>query len=218
MAVVFDFDCTLTTRHMYYFFVSIVEFIKMYPSFNNKQTISIKSELTHIIDNNKYVSKELKDKFVDIFFGGYERVKSIENMLKIIKQKNIKLYISSRGEHKYIKKSLEILNWIQYFSLISSHDGVISLDDTYADYKTNTKIPFFEKYIFPYTRHVLYIDDNRCEFDIMKSNKTAKYNGYEVSCIDSTMLFFINTLKKEHIGITNKEIILIQQIINHLWK
>lgn len=106
MSVVFDFDCTLTVEHMYYFY-------------NDKHPHSLlsKTPLKDIISKEETVGI-----FINFFFGGRVRLNEIALMLNSLKSSGFHIYISTMGIPEDVKTALTISGLSKYISGVSNHN------------------------------------------------------------------------------------------------
>uniref|UniRef100_A0A6C0ILM1 Uncharacterized protein n=1 Tax=viral metagenome TaxID=1070528 RepID=A0A6C0ILM1_9ZZZZ len=109
IAVVFDFDCTLTTSHFYHYMHSTEYFSGLYPSVPEVQTllragpqIQTAIRLGVINDNERKI-------LIDAFFGGEVRFKRLFEMIQTLRMGGAAVYISSRGIKEEIENFLSIL-------------------------------------------------------------------------------------------------------------
>lgn len=235
--IVFDFDCTVTYRHMYFFLNDVDNFNKMYevPGMNKDQIRALSNAIRSIyIKNKKFVSHDkliqdklslpsdsILNKFIDIIFGGFERVDILNKFLKRYHENGIDLHISSRGHLREIILALRITGLFDYFTTIHS-----TLDKLIYQ-KNGSRIVQYDqakdKLIMYMLKHqydnVFYIDDTHLEHERLKSD-LANYcscTGYEQCAllvdIDIKNYIFINTLTKNGSGIGGLEISLFDEIM-----
>ncbi len=114
---IFDFDCTLTVRHLYYFLNNLSIFKELYSKLLNDIDINdVNIEQLHAFA--KYhlkldtVSSSLdlttgKELFIKIIFGSQDRIEILRKMFTDIGKDN--LYIASRGIKEQIIKTLDFV-------------------------------------------------------------------------------------------------------------
>jgi len=106
---VFDFDCTLTIKHFYYF-VSDYDIFKNAYSITSTNTIYdkirdyyLKDTIADETDKETYITP-----FINLFFDGQERLNKIKKMFERIGKEN--LYIATRGIKSNVVKILRLID------------------------------------------------------------------------------------------------------------
>lgn len=131
---VFDFDCTLTYTHWFYFLHDFDKYLKKYgiqpylseylANLHNKGNKSNKG-------NNKLTSYE-KQVLLSVIMGGKKRIDMLNTFLKILIRNGYSLFIASRG---YLDDILYLLklsgikaNMFKYINARSYENEVMSKD------------------------------------------------------------------------------------------
>lgn len=183
--VVLDFDCTLTYAHTYYFFTHLDQFIEYdngiwTQGYTKKQLKDLANFLDDkFLDIDTFRADEVdeknKDMFIDIIFGGKDRLQKIKEFLTDL-SKYAKLYISSNQYYYTIVGSL-ILGGLDKFFLepeieeeeekiyrVNANESIYNQDDkALFIYKLHDKNP---------TANIHYIDD-----DVKDNNEFIETNS-----------------------------------------
>ena len=171
--IIFDFDCTLTTKHFYHFM-----------NINNKILDSKVLEYIDDIDNFKKVIETGCNNITDIFkqilinefFGGNERLEKLKEVLQKLKEYNCRIIIASKGKHNQIISLLKCLGLFEMF------------DEIHGD--LSTKIELIYEKISNKTKYLYYFDDDRRDNDsLIKTYGNPKSIGlekpfFEISTLD----------------------------------
>jgi len=113
---VFDFDCTLTTRHLYYFVNNLSNFIQVFPDVTSETRLTLAQiNRLHGWINDYFSGRDSfftnhsqnKEQFINLIFGNEKRITKLGNMFKAIGINN--LYIASRGIKEQIIKVLDLV-------------------------------------------------------------------------------------------------------------
>jgi hypothetical protein len=111
---VFDFDCTLTARHLFHFLHNENIFKTLYNKEYTDEFYKIIKKYFDGIDVEKSVMDDVKVKFIDLIFGSEKRLESIKNMFTHIGRDNV--YISSRGYRTEINQVLKFVGLDEYIN------------------------------------------------------------------------------------------------------
>lgn len=108
---IFDFDCTLTKRHFYYYMHELKKFNELYPDVSVDpgtyfDVWTVMSE--YLNDRTDTIKDDIKYVLIALIFGTDERINAIRSLFERITKD--KLYIASRGNKKHIIKMLELVD------------------------------------------------------------------------------------------------------------
>jgi hypothetical protein len=126
--VVFDFDCTLSVRHLY-MVVNLPNLLSKYREdvVENMDRTNIDGQSSKIIKkiyaNEVVSSEELKGAtaFSEYIFGGEVRIAKLKGVLDRLYQQNVELHISSKGILSNVLAVLENLQLISFFTSIHAN-------------------------------------------------------------------------------------------------
>lgn len=207
-AIVFDFDCTLTTTHFYNKVSTIVNEI-----LNNHfaKNITLNSEyvcdFTMLIarfmlndikedefsvdfkESTLYKTSNIKQICIDTIFGGTERFEILRKFFDELKQ-NGELYISSRGNCDHILWLLKKVELSGYFKEINANDDS---DDSRCTVTNKSNFIHGLRY-----KNIYYIDDDPFEsFDLHDSDKIkiTFFGGSIKSQINNAFDYKLNDVK-----------------------
>lgn len=191
MFFIFDFDCTITKNHLYHFLNNYTQFCKLYPQYNNGETVTIRS-------NYIKGSSDLKTKMdiIDIIFGGSARLNSILRMMNQIAKNNGIIYIASRG----IKE--QIVYFLQYCcpEILMTNGGCINEENIYGGKNKEYILSELCK-----ISNVFYVDDDHSEHIAFTKGFTySDHNGCNLYNIVNRYIF-MNSLVKDVGGGLNDE-------------
>lgn len=141
---VFDNDATLTKTNMFYFISEFNTFRQNNTSLINRYGNSI-IELQEKINNKIWNKKRLEviedflstseiNMFVDIIFGGYERVNKMKEYFEYLVKNNVDIHISSRGYYGHIKWALKLVGLFKYVKHVNSASGNLIMDGLQKTY------------------------------------------------------------------------------------
>lgn len=233
-SLVLDFDCTITYRNFYFFINNPEYFIQLYMKtpmknqINNiNNSICIFDEQNMLISLNeiKVINQELftnnnmayLNRFIDLVFGGQQRLNDLKGFLENLKNNNINIFVSSRGRLTQILNCLKIIDLYKYFTGVHAIQECIKYfdivnqkyDNDLEKYSTKDKfiLDLFNKY-----HKIIYIDDNHMEHKVLTSymilNMFGKCNTSNyVSCNYSNKnkhYYFIDSLVDTYGGGINK--------------
>lgn len=160
--IIFDFDCTLTKTHFYYFTSEFNTYKRMYlddENINGKKFFFANNQLVNmsmndIINLQQYIStniwkikrtevnnfilnEEQKKLFINIIFGGSKRIEILKKYFDFFKNNNIDIHISTRGYYAHVNWCLKIIGLDGYIKDINSMSGTrIFEDDKFVFYKS----------------------------------------------------------------------------------
>lgn len=155
--VVFDFDCTLTVEHMYYF----------YNNENDvKRGILSKTPLSEIIK-----TPDLVDTFINFFFGGRVRLNEITLMLNSLIGNGCKIYISTMGIPADVKTALMITGLSKYISGVSNRNKADFIQDLSPGNPPIYYIDDSANFINDITVNTVYFGGN----DYLRSKRSKEY-------------------------------------------
>jgi hypothetical protein len=190
--IVFDFDCTLTRKHAYYYYNDPKKFSEIY------------SEDPPNLTNNI-------DQTLDYFFG-ISRLQNLRNFLEKISAV-AHIYVASRGYYNNIKYLLDISHLDQYFKFIHCINSRY-----YKNKKTSNKKEFIKLLLEEY-QNVYYLDDDQEEHQrlVQQHNwnlikDTLEYFCYLVPPNNHHYYFFKKIIKNGY-GIGIPELDLLGKLI-----
>jgi len=203
--IVFDFDCTLTTKHFYYFMNDL-------ESFNNNplwESIELKNNyevLRHNIENGD-LSLPDKELLINEFFGGNERLQSLISMIETLKSDGCTVRIASRGYKSQIIAFMKNLGLSHLFA--DDHITGIEKD------KSQLLNEYIQQLVYD---HIFYIDDDSKEHNGLlnfyemgeNQDKTQLFNKWVISEI--SYYFFTKLVKNEN-GLTKNNLYEITRFI-----
>lgn len=178
--VVFDFDCTLTYTH-YFYFLNMYQLYKdpqkgpWYKEVTENKGFIKSSELDDIasrIENMYGMPKGeylvntcmTEEQLINIFFGGSDRLNRLKNMLQTLQDNGYDIYISSRGNCENILSLVRKVGISEYFVEIDAGYPTGDLKCNYNDGKIE-----FITYILAKTNkynNIMYVDDDDQEYNI----------------------------------------------------
>jgi hypothetical protein len=194
---VFDFDCTLTYTHFYYFTNDLDTYCK---KFKVEQTDKIKNLQVSII---KYLKEDTKinlyllEQFIELIFGGNDRLKMIKQFLCKLNLNNV--YIASRGNKNDICKCVDLLG------IKISHNNIFGNETP----KVNVINNLINK------GNVFYVDDDRFEhIEFIRNLLIIDKFPMTIAQKNNNNYVFMNSLMKEGSGLTLEQINLILHFYN----
>jgi phosphoglycolate phosphatase-like HAD superfamily hydrolase len=165
-AIVFDFDCTLTSVHLYFLRNSKEDFVKTpeWLDLCDENSIDLISKIlddkTPMVD----LDDEKKEKLVNVIFGGEERLRMLRDFLELLKKNEFDIYISSNNSHQQIVEVLNLFNLTEFFVDINAN-GNNPLGGDKSDFMTHLKNKLGYNVIY-------YVDDDPCYFRNILDDKT----------------------------------------------
>ncbi|ARF10018.1 protein kinase [Indivirus ILV1] len=191
--IVFDFDCTLTSKHLY----------KSLRENTNMHDLILKLKPNQ--NNEKYKNDIIE--YVNDIFGGIERIAKLKSLFSNLKDANIDLYISSRGVVAEIASALLAVDLYSYFQKIY---GITETNG--GQNKTKLIYGLYDKY-----NEIIYIDDNHSEHNDFKNSlgKPENKSSNEKTIVyefDNMKYIFIQSLTYENGGINDTHMELIKTL------
>lgn len=190
---IFDFDCTLTSTHLFYLLNNTPQFVTLFGSdlvsdFDSFVTL-FKNYFIRGIDGGAS-DPQNKLLFINLIFGSWERLEAIKQMFTKIGKNN--LYIASRGIKEQI---ISVLNYVGLKNLVD--ESHITGGDVLKVHVLNNQI----------TNHnVFYMDDDHEEHEeFVKGINLMKTSSNDIlavyNCIPSEKTYtFYNGLVKNKAG------------------
>lgn len=190
---IFDFDCTLTISHFYYFVYDIDSYCINWRSVADKFNIEQKniralsaiwceaciptSTLSQPHNRLRALLMENQDLLLNLIFGGKHRLSLIKLFLQSLIDAEYDLYISSRGMTEDIIKIMDLFDLSKYFKEINANVRT----HTHARAGTNVgKVDFILGLAKNGYEEISYVDD--CNHEHTKLSKLIDskilYNYY----------------------------------------
>jgi hypothetical protein len=143
--IVFDFDYTLSSAHMYHL-IGGGHIINWHQPLKREE----------ILDNRDYIAK--------IIFGGEDRLKMIDEFLKKETSKACQIAISSNNYLMHIKRALEKVDLLKYFTWIHGRDSLyrscaLNLKTNAFFNEVGKKHDFILAFLEPKYGCIVFIDD-----------------------------------------------------------
>jgi hypothetical protein len=154
---VFDFDCTITTRHLFYFLNEKEKFKRLYGEIDEDKYTNI---LNYFNRDITITEVDVIEYFKETIFGDRERRNKLKIMLFLLGTENI--YIASRGIKEQIIKALTLAELINFFDTEHITGGKKPKQDILND--------LIE------TKNVFYTDDDLHEHSIFSRGMTENTN------------------------------------------
>ena len=190
---IFDFDCTLTTKHFFYFMNDHTRFCTKHAD----STLCTRNDLNiqNAIDTSNY-NNEIKQILIEEFFGT-ERFVDLKAFLQNIKDSGGKIIVASRGY------KTQIVNLLLYIGL--------DIFDTIFDRNTN-KVDVLQYYL-DRAKYLFYFDDTPDEHNIFNtygnnlfqkiSTTTPMFDVFSLMNPGRFIEYYLyyNQLKKDNIGL-----------------
>jgi len=214
--VVFDFDCTLTTKH-YYHYINDYKYFRTKEQWKSEVLEFRRDELIHTL-NTRAINEEHKNILINEFFGGEERFNLLVSGINKLRQQGCTIIIASRGKKSEIENLLYCIEQSNLFNKIFDREmdktKLILTNITNGDYKA-----------------IYYMDDDSREHEklldiiletpIHESSNIFFYVNIRSDDIDAPVHVksnfqynFYNKLKKEAYGLSKEEIRQILEYIN----
>lgn len=217
---IFDFDCTLTVRHLYHLVYTLnyfegrlfnVNYIpenvnpmnyrppKLNSFFDMQISNYFKNSNSVNFINDSVLNEEIMEYFLTIIWGGRNRIELIKNMFQTLKDNNIDIIISTNGKEKDVVRALQLAGLSGYVKLI--HEGISG--NTFPNVgKYNGKYNFILGYIMTNYNKILYIDDDGSDSEKVIAKLMDKYDceiesGKYHSCDNEIDYYFIDNLRKD---------------------
>jgi len=149
--VVFDFDCTITTKHWYWFTTDLETYVQKFGAISDELNYRekilnvLKTKITYMLSLNE------RNWIISTFLGGSERMTYLKDLFKTLVNEKNTLYILSRGNKSHIDTFLNITGLNIYFptsnvfgcemkkdlflkKLINKHERVTYIDDDNSEH------------------------------------------------------------------------------------
>lgn len=128
--VIFDFDCTLTYAHSFYFLNDITQFLatKHWVKNHDKNAIRKLSTVVGrliIIEQLDQLGETDKQLIIDVVFGGPARLQKTYDFLAQLKLHGCQLQISSRGHYTTIVQLLRCVGLDRFFEYHREKDYIL---------------------------------------------------------------------------------------------
>jgi hypothetical protein len=181
IAIVTDFDNTLTTNHYFYF---------LHDHTPNKELESLADKINNIIQGqgqNLKLNQKEHNLLLDYIFGGQMRFDAMVQFLKKMKANNIPVFISSHG---YCEDMDFLLNEFKIKNLFQSPIGCRATDNI-------QKNIFIQNNVLPKNNIVFYLDDDNSYFDRIRGQPII-YFGKDIIDMrnDATILQNFGLIKE----------------------
>jgi len=120
--VVFDFDCTLTSFHVFASLAGVVQSTAPRLAVPPPYARSEEGQLERLreLDNDTDWGSGA---FASKAFGGHQRLTQLRDLLEVSRQSKVECVILSRGMTKPIRKILEQVDLLSFFSHIHGSEG-----------------------------------------------------------------------------------------------
>lgn len=181
--ILFDFDCTLTSKHFFYYINNDEIFHKIhYDTYDvDKETQKLiklytykKFEEVFDYNHNKknqieilnFKNDEMKNYFIDLIFGGKDRFNKLNNFLKEIKLIS-DLYILTSGFIPQVNKILELLDMKIYFKKVYGKN--------FNEINSKPKYAIIERIFWNYYKKIIFIDDESKNIKTLYFKKNEEY-------------------------------------------
>ena len=174
--IVFDFDCTITCKHLYHCLHSPTTSKYFTDLTTHLDTSQVDEYTNNIIQKRKRGYKLKPEKLckagtlLDYIFGNEERIKWLRNLFKNLTERGLELHISTNGYIYDVRKAMFGVKMIQYFSLIEgrkytkngSKRSVFNIGTNLSEEKLNftNKADFILHIMNKKTGKVVYVDDD----------------------------------------------------------
>lgn len=235
--IIFDFDCTITSRHLYYFLNDSAKFIEIYKGIDSEKLHITASYINSLQWQNGIaldyatlantvldIDKNDAEYFCEIIFGGDERLELLKNFFKTCQEKNIEMHISSRGNLRNIILALKISGLLKYFNSIHC---TIDKKIYYRDGKTENFNFSKDTLIFEMLKNsydiLFYIDDTNTEherlkkyLDILDENPEYDFYAYRAQDKYKYYLFINGIVQNTGGGIAEKQIEIFLRIFSDI--
>lgn len=193
-----------------------------------------------------HLSDKDKKTFIELIFNPKSnptRLADIRQSFDYLAKEGCYLYISSRGDCIYVKWCLKVIDMTNIFEFVNAFQyrgSPIKFDDrnkTLDNCKQHGhgKVDFITKYLMPQYNNIIYIDDDKKEHGEIASNLDQRQYVDQFVGELGTMIapmyeydytgipmgpkgnyFFINTLEKDDNGMTDVEILKINEIVKRI--
>lgn len=193
--VVFDFDCTLTYTHYFYFLNMFQQYASSrnpwYVDITKNKNLITMDELDKLaldIEENgndskgKYLVEKIdKNTLINIFFGGETRFQRLVKMFDTLyNELEYDIYISSRGQCENILSLIHAVGIAKYIVEIDANAETDDIKCKYNGGKTEYILGVLSQKYY----NIMYIDDDNTEYleinyDIRSGKSNIKYYGFD---------------------------------------
>lgn len=154
---VFDFDCTISSRHTYFFLnVFHIYTTQFRPPPQSEEDVDFLSHLHRVADKLKHtraLNDAEKSVFIEELFDGPERLEVLRSFFESLKARQYHLIIASRGNREQIMHCLRTIGFDDLFEkeniydnatnkttlilelLQQKHANVFYIDDTHDEHR-----------------------------------------------------------------------------------
>lgn len=199
--VIFDFDCTITSRHWYYFLHMSTDHGRN-PDMDAKSPaydpfmVKLYNDINIIINNDSSTHPVLDygitEKLIEIFFGGRKRYAELCLMLKYIKRYNNEIVILSNGYSNDIHILLNLVGIREYFNRI------VGIADKYNRENRFSKTHYLNVYhdnLKDTANYVFYVDDDPALHNIYIHTLLRNNTPHIILAHKNFVLFFAKKLR-----------------------
>ena len=173
--VIFDFDCTITFSHWYWFLNNTHKFAKNAQwcgSSNISDIIALSKQVNSNLNSLDHLLDIQRKELMTLIFGGINRLLEIFDFLDYLSEYGCHLYISSRGNCSQIIPLINQVGLDQYFML---PNGIVNINAHGDPCIQGDKVEFIiadtnslrNKYP---DSHIYYIDDDGFENNIIQTD------------------------------------------------
>ena len=189
--VIFDFDCTITSRHWYYFMREPKSAARnpdlTYHTYMQKLYNDCLQITNNRQDDRNYSDNELKDELIKNFFGCSERYEKLVQMLHYIQSNNNEIVILSNGYSNDIHFLLRYIGIDMYFN------HVIGIrDQNIEGYTKVNYLIYYHKQLENTANYVFYVDDDPSEHSIYMTHLREYNNNPRIDIEHKTFVLFFN--------------------------
>jgi len=154
---IFDFDCTLSSHHVYWFLNNVSYFKKLYPHIDEVRIDTLHAKTATYLKTSDSALKDIaltaKDDFVELLFSGYSRIDNLRKMFDELITHGHMFCILSKG---IVEQIIACLKFVGLDNAISYHDGTPQV----FGHKMNKVTVLFDATC---VCNVVYIDDDHTE-------------------------------------------------------
>lgn len=169
---IFDFDCTITYSHYYYYRNNIEYYKKKWANVLKMFNIDANALFNLSREN---IWSPFKVDIINLFFGGEQRLNYIRAFFDAIRNNGYDIYISSRGNYAEI---LELLIFLDLDRYIKDINAAIRTRESLR-YKNMSKIMFVDCILQEKYDKIIYVDDNNDEHLTIIRNPYINTNNYK---------------------------------------
>lgn len=191
--IVFDFDCTLTYTHYFYFLNMFDQYVKnsWYEDITKNKKLITTDELDKIAFDVKknggntkgeyLITKTDKSTLINIFFGGITRFERLMKMFETLYDElEYDIYISSRGQCENILSLVYAVGIAKYIVEIDAHTETGNKKCK----ENGGKVEYISGILSQKYYNIMYVDDDNTEYmeikhDTRSRHSDIKYYGYD---------------------------------------